>query len=173
MSDDPFQKLKEELEQMDLPEPAESETLEERLRRKLSENKIELTPDEAIDEHERRLNEEVSRASRPEIPDIPDFDSRLRQLETKAHASKNERRLAEEKLRKERADTAETSRGLGVGLAVAYSIIGFPLFGALIGWGLDTYLHMMIWKSILVLGGCVLGIVAAVMIINRHSGLTK
>jgi F0F1-type ATP synthase assembly protein I len=63
----------------------------------------------------------------------------------------------------------ETSRGMGLGLAAAYAIIGLPFVGALLGWLVDRSLgtpNIFIMVGV-ILGG-ILGIAHAVRLSNRQ-----
>ena len=63
----------------------------------------------------------------------------------------------------------ETSRGLGLGLAAAYSIIGLPLVGAGLGWLADRYSEGTTFTMIGVFVGIILGVAHAVHLSNRAS----
>jgi F0F1-type ATP synthase assembly protein I len=96
-----------------------------------------------------------------------EFSERLRALENKARTHKIIRdNQAKETDRKMRSD-AQSAKGLGVGLSVAYTIIGLPLAGVAIGWLIDQRMGTQTYRSIGVLLGSVLGIAAALAILSR------
>lgn len=96
-----------------------------------------------------------------------EFGERLKALEEKAKTVKEVRdNQNREKARKLESDR-ETAKGLGLGLSIAYTIIGLPILGAVIGWFLDSRMGGQTFTSLGVLIGSVLGIVAAVFMISR------
>lgn len=96
-----------------------------------------------------------------------EFGERLKALEEKAKSVKEVRdNQNREKTRKLESDR-ETAKGLGLGLSIAYTIIGLPILGAVIGWFLDSRMGGQTFTSLGVLIGSVLGIVAAVFMISR------
>ena len=96
-----------------------------------------------------------------------EFGERLKALEEKAKTVKEVRdNQNREKTRKLESDR-ETAKGLGLGLSIAYTIIGLPILGAVIGWFLDSRMGGQTFTSLGVLIGSVLGIVAAVFMISR------
>lgn len=106
--------------------------------------------------------------AREEASKIDDeFSERLKKLENKALQHKLIRdNRAKETSRKLR-DDAQSAKGLGVGLSVAYTIIGLPLVGVAIGWIIDTRMGTQTYRSIGVLLGSVLGIVGAIALLSR------
>ena len=69
-----------------------------------------------------------------------EFSARLKALEERAQAAKQVRdSQAAQVMRKEKNDR-ESAIGLGIGLTIAYTIIGMPLLGVGIGWILDKAL---------------------------------
>ncbi len=102
-------------------------------------------------------------------PDLDDFDDRLRQLEEKA--AKASGRFQKEKKEESRkmASDSEAARGLGVGLSIAYTLIGLPMVGVAVGWWLDNRFHTEIWKSLLILIGSVAAIAYTVFTLNQQN----
>jgi F0F1-type ATP synthase assembly protein I len=166
-NEDPFLKVQRELEAMEIPQA--DETLEERLRRKIAETQVDMTPDEEIERRARSIDEEIARAARPEIPEVPDFEARLRNLEGRATETRIKRNAEVREQAKKNASDAKSAKGLGIGLTVAYMIIGFPLVGALFGWLIDKSTNSNAFIAFGTVGGAALGVVAAILIINRHS----
>lgn len=161
MSDDPRKDLDDAL---DAP-------LEDRLRAAL--DKVREEGDESkLDELERQLfelGEGVPSATKAqeELNQIEDeFDARMRRLQEKSTAVQQEREAQIKQEQRERASDGKAAKGLGLGLSIAYSIIGMPILGYVIGWAIDGKPGGPngAWP---VLVGSVLGIVGAVMIMKR------
>lgn len=139
--------------------------------------------DEEIAARLRRVREELSRieglpelpedripqlAPAHELPKVPDFDDRLKDLEARADAAKN-RRADKARTEKRRMESdAESNRGLGIGLTVAYAIIGVPLFGIGLGYLADNAAGTNIYRGVGALLGSIVGIAGAVIILNRQ-----
>jgi F0F1-type ATP synthase assembly protein I len=104
----------------------------------------------------------------PTLPEAPDFDDRLRDLEARAQASKDRREAKAATERRQIARDAESNRGLGMGMTVAYTIIGVPLFAIAIGWVLDQRMGTNIYRGMGALIGSIVGIIGAIVLLNRH-----
>ncbi len=117
---------------------------------------------------EQEMLKKVSAAA-AKAPELDDFDDRLRQLEEKA--AKASGRLQKEKKEESRkmASDSEAARGLGVGLSIAYTLIGLPMIGVAVGWWLDNRFHTEIWKSLLILIGSVAAIAYTVFTLNQQN----
>jgi len=63
----------------------------------------------------------------------------------------------------------EAARGLGVGLSIAYTILGVPLVGLAIGWALDSHYQSNVFKGLGTVSGAVLGIILAFWMMNRQN----
>lgn len=59
------------------------------------------------------------------------------------------------------------AKGLGVGMSLVYTIIGLPLFGAVIGWFIDQGQHTKLWQSVGLLIGGILAIIAVAAMLKR------
>lgn len=91
-----------------------------------------------------------------------EMDSRLADLEKKAKSAKQSYRKAgtkSEHLTGMNAVEPGSQRGLGIGMAVAMSIIGLPLSGFFIGWFIEMQGGSSQWKTWLGLGGAIVGII--------------
>lgn len=126
---------------------------------------------EALDERIRQMQERaegLTQKRRSEDLDFDEhFDTRLSSLESKAQSAKSVREGQKADMaRVQRADN-ESGRGLGIGLTVAYMIIGVPMFGALIGWLIDKQVGGVFWKGICTTLGAILGVTLAIMTINK------
>lgn len=126
--------------------------------------------EEELDRRIRELGLDASPTdnAKAEADKIDDeFAARLQALEDKARKQKLIREnTARETQRRQNSDASGT-RGLGIGLSVAYTIIGMPLFGVAVGWFLDERSGTLIYRNLGVLIGSVLGIVGAIVILSR------
>jgi F0F1-type ATP synthase assembly protein I len=123
---------------------------------------------ESSPDAERAIEERV-RQAQAEIAGIDDeFHDRLRQLEARAEAAQGGYKKKEAEKDRVRKSDGESSRGLGVGLSVAYTILGMPMVGAAIGWFVDKQTGMKIFLGLGTVGGAVLGVVFALVILSRH-----
>ncbi|MBX3117553.1 MAG: hypothetical protein KF784_00690 [Fimbriimonadaceae bacterium] len=104
----------------------------------------------------------------------PDFDSefheKLASIEERARIARTRRGTglkspdAERQIRSDR----ESAKGLGTGLGLAYLILGTPMAGLGIGWLIDVQTDSNAFKAFFMLGGAVLGVILAVMLMNRE-----
>lgn len=107
--------------------------------------------------------------SHPSLEEIDaEFQTRLKELDAKAHASKQ--KYEEEKARKEAAmkDDQSSNQGLANGLAGAYTLMGTVMVCIGIGWALDHFLGtkgLLNWGAII---GSVLGLWAMIWVLNRN-----
>lgn len=112
--------------------------------------------------------EKISEEARKKL-DVADaeFQARLDALAERSAKAKermeNQRYLENERLKSDR----KAARGLGIGLTVAYAIIGTPLVGFGGGWLLDRSLGTTHWQSVLGLIGSFGGVAYAVWILNK------
>lgn len=98
-----------------------------------------------------------------------EFDEKLDGFSKKVDKIKASREEQErDKARKQKSEQ-DSSRGLGVGLTIAYMIIGLPLLGAGIGWLVDGRTGGTTWIGIGTVIGGVLGVFAAISIMNREN----
>lgn len=91
-----------------------------------------------------------------------EMDARLADLERKAKSAKQSYRNAGTKAENRTGMNAVepgSQRGLGVGMAVAMSIIGLPIGGFFIGMFIEMQGGSTEWKTWLGLGGAVVGII--------------
>lgn len=99
----------------------------------------------------------------------PEFVARMKALDERSERIRQQRQeKATEKKRAIKSDQ-ESSRGLAVGLSIAYTIMGVPVAGFLIGWLIDNQLKSEMYKGIGVMVGAVAGISMALFILKRHS----
>ena len=132
---------------------------------------------------------------REQMPDAPQEDPRLKALEEAAEGLKVDpksaeidaefedrlaafdKRLADQKTvhearkieAKEKATSdREATRGLGLGLSVAYAIVGVPVFGYGIGLLVDKSSGTTTWAGIGMLIGALIGIAVAIVMLSRQ-----
>ena len=126
------------------------------------------------DELDRRIRElgldespslEKARQEADKIDD--DFEARLKSLEDRAKSQKLVRDNKEREVQRKQNSERDSARGLGIGLSIAYTIIGMPILGLIIGYILDGGNTSQTYKSIGVLAGAVLGIVMTFVILAR------
>ena len=106
----------------------------------------------------------MSDAELPEPPSEEDIAARLAGMRQRLDEAKTKSQT------KPRDDLdPETSRGMGLGLAAAYAIIGLPFLGALLGWLADRAAGTPnVFTMLGVLFGGILGIAHAVRLSNRQ-----
>jgi F0F1-type ATP synthase assembly protein I len=156
------------------PDTPEEEALHARLEEVLKaadEQEAERAAEVArkLDEMESRLA--ASREERQDSESLFDreFEDRLSKFNQQVDGIKAARDAKKAHQDRLQAADSQASRGLSVGLSAAYTIIGMPLVGAAIGWLADRYLgtHNMVGIGVTVLGG--VGVVLAIVMLNRHS----
>lgn len=117
------------------------------------------TPEEIADEARRKIDEADA-----------EFADRLKSLEERAAQSKSRRETQAKQKAKEDQSSAEAAKGLGVGLTVAYAILGMPLAGLGIGWLIEKMGGPAGWQSGLIVLGATLGVVFAIVFVNKVQG---
>jgi len=153
-------------------EPTEEE-LERRLQKLLGEAET-AQSDEELDEIELKLRditdklEGTSAASKDELEEIEDeFDKKLRELHQRVDSVKQTKERKEQAQLKIQKQEQSSARGAGIGLAIAYTIIGVPMLGVILGYALQEATGNKVWMSVCVLIGAVLGLAMAVVMMNR------
>ncbi len=101
--------------------------------------------------------------------DVKEFEQRLEAIEAKAKSARKEHSEVLEQTEHEKQLSSESASGLGFGLAIAYTIIGVPLFAVAIGWFIDRATNSNVFLSLFALIGSVAGIVVAVYLVNRQN----
>ena len=98
------------------------------------------------------------------------LESRLQEIEAQAKKGKGHYQQAMPKPGDDRAQgmTGEQGKSLGVGLTVAYAILGVPLVMFGIGFLIDKAAHSgQFWQSALGLVGCLIGVGFAMYVAQR------
>ncbi len=163
---------------MHVPDPPSDDEIRARLRRAAGQprpNPIEpaLDPDEAQIQH---LEEELGRLDgsasteghrRRLLPEHdPEFAARLEQLETRASQARAARENAQKSKRREYAKGRQDAQSLGIGMAIIYAFLGFPLIGVGIGVLVGHYTHSTTALSLCGFGGVVAGCVCALVLVK-------
>jgi F0F1-type ATP synthase assembly protein I len=119
-------------------------------------------------EMDRRIEEQKA-ASQAEIDKIhAGFDEKLTQLDKRLQAARKNDEQRQEKTTSSSVG-GETGRSMGIGLTVAYGIMGGPIAGWLIGMAIDRQMGTGgMWQGWLVMLGAVMGIVFAVVTLQRQ-----
>jgi F0F1-type ATP synthase assembly protein I len=168
------------------PEKRESEPTEEevfeRVKKLLGdddfaeiEKALETPTDELSPEQKRMLElyeglgESVD-AQRTEAAKVHDeFESKLSALDEKIDRMRSARQKEERQVESSRVTDRADARGLGVGLSIAYAIIGLPLLGAGLGYLADRATDSNVWSGLGAVAGAVVGIVHAILMLNKHN----
>ena len=139
-----FERIREELKGMDLPD---------------------LPSDEV---------EQLQAKANLTAPGHEDIDDRLRDLQEKVKKTQSQYVNAVNKPSdKEIAESNRNSRGLAFGLTIAYLIMGMPLACAAIGWIIDWRLGTEMGKGIGCLIGATIGVIIAIRMINENAANEK
>lgn len=149
-------------------EPEEDESTEARFRRVQEELRAMELPEMPDEEVEARLAD-IQGRGRPSLPDVPLVEDGLKDLESRTAKARGVHRSTKIAEQSRIEQDGRASKGLGVGLAIAYALIGLPL----VGLGLGFLLHQALggpWIPIGVVAGFVGGIVFALFLSGRESG---
>lgn len=136
----------------------------------MTDDRLETPEEDPFDAGVRQMEEQAENL-KAELPTELDeeFDERMRRLEQKVST----RRAIRDNVQKQEARKAEldrdATRGLGIGLNVAYALIGLPLVGAGLGWFLDKQLGTSFWTGICVVGGLIAAIAYTVLLMNQDA----
>ncbi|CAN1499422.1 hypothetical protein MCEMSE15_00444 [Fimbriimonadaceae bacterium] len=99
--------------------------------------------------------------------DDAEFRQRYEEISNRAKVIQEKRAAAvKTQATKEKSDR-ESAKGLGVGLSIAYTILGMPVAGYLIGWAIDGNSVVQTGRNFGTLIGAFIGVAAAVMMMNR------
>ena len=135
-----FEKIREQLHSMELPELPEDEI-----------KRLEAGPVKPAVDHDH-------------------VDAKLKDLETRANKAQGQFRQAINRPTPKALESSNKStRGLAVGMLVAYTIMGLPLAGIGIGFLIDWWLGTVMAKGLGALAGATLGVIMAIKIINANA----
>lgn len=163
-----------------MPEPPSDDEIEASLRRAVE--RAFAQPSEQEDEDlEARFpsfrsggddTEDPEAASRRRLvfpEEDPEFSERLEALHARADQVKTARETKTATEKRTQTQSQEESRSLGMGLSIAYTLIGLPVVLALVGWLIDRQLGTNAWKAGMAFAGMVIGLVHAVMMLNKSN----
>ena len=117
-------------------------------------------PDEAVDA---QLEAMKSRS----FGELPSVDAQFDSLEKRASAARLTHAKAKNDEPSRIASDRRASRGLGIGMAMAYTMLGLPLLGIIIGF-LINKVSPGPWIAIGVVAGFIAGVVFALFLSNRE-----
>ncbi len=120
-------------------------------------------PDLPEDEVERRTQAVANIPSG--LPEVP----KLEDIRANAWAAKEKHDSTKAETERKQAQDQKNARGLGVGLMVAYLIMGFPFLGIGIGWVLDAQLNANVYKGLGALIGSTVGVTVSIIYINNSN----
>jgi len=142
--------------------PSEDAALErfKKIRAELEAMELPDLPEDEIDKRTQAISSIPS-----SLPEVPSLES----IRAKAWESKERYDSKKAETAKAYRQDRENAQGLGVGLSIAYIIVGFPFVGILLGWLLDWKLGTQYIKGIGALAGATMGIVVALAQINRNA----
>lgn len=150
MTDDPFRKVQEELKDVDFG----------------SVDREQLGASDSAASEVTSLHRNATEAAATPPPD-DDLEARLAQFEERARLASGKRNVQKKAIETERSTLQGDARGMGMGLTIAYIIVGTPMAGALVGWLIDMQAGSNVAKGFGTLIGAVIGIAYAVFLLNR------
>lgn len=96
-----------------------------------------------------------------------ELEHRIADIERRAQEARARHHARVEQDRGPERMTPEGARSLALGMTIAYSILGIPMFGFLVGWLVDKQLESQFWAGALTLIGAVAGIAFAFFAVQR------
>lgn len=143
----------------------------ERVREELAATQTPVADEVELELHQAALTDRISKAAGAAVdaPDLDHLDRRLGELRDRALVARKSHQktvgMDDEAAKK----SAIVGRASGVGLMVAYMIIGFPLGFAAIGWFADRLTGLNIWVGTGTVVGFFIGIFVTLVIVNRRA----
>lgn len=159
-----------------LPNPPSDDEISERLRQAVERASRKVDAEEDPFTALKREMADVPLGSPPEssqtakvgLPDEdPEFADRFNKLNERVDSYRTKKATAAHQEGKRLKSEQESSRGMGLGLSIAYTIIGLPVVMALIGWLIDQKLQTTFWKGSLAFLGMIIGVFYAVTVLNK------
>ncbi|MBI5705496.1 MAG: hypothetical protein HZC36_00735 [Armatimonadetes bacterium] len=143
-------------------------------------DEVEQRLQKAVDRIEKELDvtfgtrlgemEEAAERTRnaPDLGIDPDLERRLSRIESQAKDARARNENVGSIPKRRSAKDAEDYRGLGVGLSIAYTIIGFPVLFAVVGLFVDRANGTSQWAGIGAIAGAALGMGMALFMLKRN-----
>jgi len=161
MEDDPRKALDDAL----------NEPLEERLRRAVAnlDTGFDIDAGEStLLDIEERINA-ISEEHRQKLSSDDEFEARMAALHEKVDRIQSARLAANRTERKRQASDGKAAAGMGMGLSIAYTIIGCPIVGYGIGYLIDMQAGTTTMRSYAAMAGIVIGMGTALFLIKKSN----
>jgi F0F1-type ATP synthase assembly protein I len=135
----------------------------------------EMPRDDDIRARFEKIREDLKGMELPELPDDEGLREKIERVTNPAGSYKMPD-PPEIELKRPKTATSDGSRGnynyktLGIGMSAAYSLIGSMIVGFGLGWLFDRATHSNYGQVIGAVAGSILGIVTAIVLINRDGG---
>ncbi len=150
---------------------SEPASFEEALERARFETVIEGIDRELNQAFDGRLSDMEAAADRVHPSEEPaiddDTDAKIARIELRARAARTRGNSSGAMPKQGGQKDRDAYRGVGVGLTVAYTIIGVPLLGAAVGFLIDQSRGTSQWTGICTVAGAFLGVGFALFTLNR------
>ena len=161
MEDDPRKALDDAL----------NEPLEERLRRAVADLDTGFDIDageSTLLEIEDRINA-ISEEHRQKLSSDEEFEARMAALHEKVDRIQSIRQAANRSEKKQQASDGKVAASMGIGLSIAYTIIGCPLAGYGIGYLIDMQMGTTTIRSYAAMVGIIIGMGVAFVLIQKSN----
>ena len=121
--------------------------------------------------HGAAMVEKVRHVAEIPLPhaEFSEIDAKVEELKRRAEQAKRNHAKDFSQDPKKVASSSKNARAGGLGLVVAYMIVGFPLAGAAIGILVDKTTHSQAWTGILTAIGFVVGLAVTVGMVNKNA----
>lgn len=97
-----------------------------------------------------------------------ELEEKLREIEARAAKGRASHRLAKPEYEQNVKGTQSSYKGLGLGLMMAYGLIGFPIVCYGIGWWIDQQVGGTLASALLTVFGMVCAVAWVVIIAAKH-----
>ncbi len=97
-----------------------------------------------------------------------EFEGRLKQFDDRLAEQKSIHEARKIEAEQKQKGDREATKGLGLGMSVAYAIIGVPVFGYGIGFLIDKSSGSTTFAGFGMLIGCLVGIAVAVVMLGKQ-----
>jgi F0F1-type ATP synthase assembly protein I len=148
-----------------------NEPLEERLRRAVADLDTGFDIDageSTLLEIEDRINA-ISEEHRQKLSSDEEFEARMAALHAKVDRIQSARKATIRNEKKKQASDGKAAAGMGIGLSIAYTIIGCPIVGYGIGYLIDMQMGTTTARSYAAMVGIIIGMGAAFYLIQKSN----